>query len=96
GAVEAQYNAASRLQPANAPALKMEDCCGDGAVPQDDCLLTARDKRAANFEQFIYQTWGAGIAKYFAVPYNRKLWKVPLAEARTRVSAIHCAADSRR
>ncbi|WP_313609972.1 NAD(P)-binding protein [Atlantibacter hermannii] len=83
GAVEAQYNAASRLQPANAPALKMEDCCGDGAVPQDDCLLTARDKRAANFEQFIYQTWGAGIAKYFAVPYNRKLWKVPLAEMET-------------
>ncbi|WP_312816440.1 FAD-dependent oxidoreductase [Atlantibacter subterraneus] len=83
GAVEAQYNAANRLQPANASALKMDDCCGDGAVPQDDCTLTARDKRAANFEQFIYQTWGAGIAKYFAVPYNQKLWKVPLSEMET-------------
>jgi UDP-galactopyranose mutase len=22
--------------------------------------------------------WGAGIAKHFAVPYNRKIWAVPL------------------
>jgi protoporphyrinogen oxidase/glycosyltransferase involved in cell wall biosynthesis len=36
-----------------------------------------------NFEEFIYRVWGAGIAKHFAVPYNRKLWAVPLNEMET-------------
>ncbi|MFL5401959.1 MAG: protoporphyrinogen/coproporphyrinogen oxidase [Gemmatimonadales bacterium] len=36
-----------------------------------------------NFEEFIYKVWGAGIAKHFAIPYNRKLWAVPLAEMET-------------
>nr|MBA2548928.1 FAD-dependent oxidoreductase [Burkholderiaceae bacterium] len=35
-------------------------------------------KAPANFEEFIYKVWGAGIAKHFAIPYNRKLWAVPL------------------
>lgn len=33
-----------------------------------------------NFEEFIHRHWGAGIAKHFMVPYNQKLWAVPLAE----------------
>jgi protoporphyrinogen oxidase len=37
----------------------------------------------ANFEAFIHRVWGAGIAKHFALPYNRKLWAVPLAEMET-------------
>ncbi|MCW7536375.1 FAD-dependent oxidoreductase [Aquabacterium sp. A7-Y] len=37
----------------------------------------------ANFEEFIYRVWGAGIARHFAVPYNRKLWAVPLSEMET-------------
>ncbi len=36
-----------------------------------------------NFEEFIYKVWGAGIAKHFAIPYNRKLWAVPLEEMET-------------
>src|SRR5262249_49866186 len=36
-----------------------------------------------NFEEFIYKVWGAGIAKHFAIPYNRKLWSVPLREMET-------------
>jgi UDP-galactopyranose mutase len=36
-----------------------------------------------NFQEFIYQVWGAGIAKHFAIPYNRKLWAVPLSEMET-------------
>jgi UDP-galactopyranose mutase len=36
-----------------------------------------------NFEEFIYKVWGAGIAKHFAIPYNQKLWAVPLAEMET-------------
>jgi UDP-galactopyranose mutase len=33
-----------------------------------------------NFEEFIYRHWGTGIAKHFMVPYNTKLWAVPLTE----------------
>jgi len=33
-----------------------------------------------NFEEFIYRFWGTGIAKHFMVPYNKKLWAVPLTE----------------
>lgn len=36
-----------------------------------------------NFEEFIYKVWGAGVAKHFAIPYNQKLWAVPLAEMET-------------
>jgi protoporphyrinogen oxidase len=36
-----------------------------------------------NFEAFIYKVWGAGVAKHFAIPYNRKLWAVPLTEMET-------------
>src|SRR6476646_1172174 len=36
-----------------------------------------------NFEEFIYKVWGAGIARHFAIPYNRKLWAVPLSEMET-------------
>jgi UDP-galactopyranose mutase len=43
----------------------------------------ATDSAPANFEEFIYRVWGAGIARHFAVPYNRKLWTVPLDELET-------------
>ena len=51
-------------------------------------LACARTEKAtstapANFEEFIYRVWGAGVAKHFAMPYNRKLWAVPLAEMET-------------
>jgi UDP-galactopyranose mutase len=36
-----------------------------------------------NFEEFIYEVWGKGIAKHFAIPYNRKLWTVPLDQIET-------------
>ena len=36
-----------------------------------------------NFEEFIHKTWGAGVAKHFGIPYNRKLWAVPLSEMET-------------
>lgn len=37
----------------------------------------------ANFEEFIYKVWGSGIAKHFAIPYNKKIWTVPLTEMET-------------
>jgi UDP-galactopyranose mutase len=36
-----------------------------------------------NFKEFIYQVWGRGIARHFAIPYNQKLWAVPLEEMET-------------
>jgi UDP-galactopyranose mutase len=62
----------------------LQDCCADGILES-----TARLKQfgtsapPANFEEFIYKVWGAGIAKHFAIPYNRKLWAVPLSEMET-------------
>lgn len=73
-----------------------EDCCADGAVlpasasgdPKDlpaasNVTAFARRGAPANFEEFIYQVWGAGVAKHFAVPYNTKLWTVPLRDMET-------------
>ena len=34
----------------------------------------------ANFEEWAIQNFGAGIAKHFMLPYNRKLWGVELKE----------------
>lgn len=38
---------------------------------------------APDFERFIHDTWGSGVARHFALPYNRKLWTVPLDEMET-------------
>lgn len=53
-----------------------------------ECILGAIEaarrydasRRPATFMEFIECTWGSGIAKHFMVPYNRKLWTVPLEE----------------
>ncbi len=81
GAIEARYGAAAAGVAANAP---QEDCCADGTAIDGACEVAARpDAAPANFEEFIFRTWGRGIAKHFAVPYNRKLWAVPLTEMET-------------
>jgi UDP-galactopyranose mutase len=85
GAIEARFGGASKTGPASAPtAARANDCCGDGGVSLPGSKVASLEKRGpANFEEFIYQVWGAGIAKHFAIPYNRKLWAVPLAEMET-------------
>jgi UDP-galactopyranose mutase len=45
--------------------------------------LSANGEAPKNFEEFIYKVWGWGIAKHFAVPYNRKIWAVDLKEMET-------------
>jgi UDP-galactopyranose mutase len=45
--------------------------------------LSAHKGTPKSFEEFIYKVWGAGIAKHFAIPYNQKLWAVPLGEMET-------------
>jgi UDP-galactopyranose mutase len=67
----------------------ISDCCADGILESSAKLVkSASGERAAtgeprNFEEFIYKVWGAGIARHFAIPYNRKLWAVPLDQMET-------------
>jgi UDP-galactopyranose mutase len=89
GAIEARFGS---LKPAKASANcsggSVTDCCADGIL-EASAPLSARQAHKmagaepANFEEFIYKVWGAGIAKHFAIPYNRKLWAVPLTEMET-------------
>lgn len=73
----------------------VKDCCGDGVLESTAKLVPPSadgngngngqngSSEPANFEEFIYRVWGAGIARHFAIPYNRKLWAVPLTEMET-------------
>jgi UDP-galactopyranose mutase len=88
GAIEARFgslNKAPALQQGMIPtAANACDGAADGAVTLAASKVTSLEKRGpANFEEFIYQVWGAGIAKHFAIPYNRKLWTVPLTDLET-------------
>ena len=89
GAVEARFGvidpgrgAAGAVPPC---AVKpVEDCCADGSADLANTASIAPRKRdSQSFEDFIYQVWGRGIAKHFAIPYNQKLWTVPLSEMET-------------
>ena len=58
--------------------------CILGAIEARDGVPPGAPPTAfANFEEFIHKVWGAGIAKHFAIPYNRKLWAVPLDQMET-------------
>ena len=68
----------------------IDDCCGDGEMTRPQAVASVPATTVvplpgapANFEEFIYRTWGAGVAKHFAIPYNTKLWTVPLADIET-------------
>ncbi len=36
--------------------------------------------KPSNFKEWVYSKFGEGIAKHFMLPYNKKLWTVPLEE----------------
>jgi UDP-galactopyranose mutase len=91
GAIEARFGklqGESSSAPALGKAVALNDCCADGT---DAPCVTGPARRPSlgqredprNFEEFIYNVWGAGVAKHFAIPYNRKLWAVPLSEMET-------------
>lgn len=89
---DAPAKPAAVVQGSSASSCKAEsitDCCADGVaestVPLVAASRTTRSLAAEpnNFEEFIYKVWGAGVAKHFAIPYNRKLWAVPLTEMET-------------
>lgn len=99
GAMEARYGALKTpqtksmdgtCQGTDGAAAVVSDCCADGIgsiAPESGKVRCAESvverSKAENFEEFIYRVWGAGIAKHFAIPYNRKLWTVPLTEMET-------------
>ncbi len=89
GAVEARFGApdavAEKAATASTAAVKpVEDCCADGtACVANAGAISPRKRDTQNFEEFIYQVWGKGIARHFAIPYNRKLWTLPLTEMET-------------
>ncbi|MDQ9170472.1 NAD(P)-binding protein [Oxalobacteraceae bacterium R-40] len=95
GAMEARFGdlkqAGAKLQAPDvkdAEVCENTDCCADGTeiVPKNAQTMadgSARTAAPRNFEEFIYKVWGKGIAKHFAIPYNRKLWTVPLTEMET-------------
>lgn len=45
------------------------------AKEQGTAVLETREK---NFKEWIYDTFGPGIARHFMIPFNSKLWKTPL------------------
>jgi UDP-galactopyranose mutase len=57
--------------------------CLIGAIEAQRAGVPTDPTECASFEEFIHRVWGAGIAKHFAIPYNRKLWAVPLDEMET-------------
>src|SRR5262249_43702131 len=51
---------------------ELTDCCADGILESSARLAKSNGEREpGNFEEFIYKVWGAGIAKHFAIPYNK-------------------------
>ena len=80
---------------ADGESCKATDCCADGVALDTPSEGDVKDqtpstvaafstgRKPRNFEEFIYQVWGKGVAKHFAVPYNLKLWTVPLKEMET-------------
>jgi protoporphyrinogen oxidase len=85
GAIEARFGslAAEATRARSPEAREALDCCADGSAPSGGPGQGACPQPAENFEQFIHRVWGAGVAKHFAIPYNEKLWKVPLSEMET-------------
>jgi UDP-galactopyranose mutase len=99
GAIEARFGPlnppkqdgaarAANGRAANGHCKTVNDCCADGILEASAPLGYTNGSglnrdAPRNFEEFIYQVWGAGIAEHFAIPYNRKLWSVPLNEMET-------------
>ena len=87
GAIEARFGSLAKPElrvsptgPSRAAASQAVDMPVSQA-PAPHAAAPATPPR--NFEEFIYKVWGEGVARHFAIPYNRKLWTVPLSEMET-------------
>lgn len=98
GAVKEQVAAKDKPCNLASKQKEISDCCADGTVDvpasgknlmgdkSSNAVSTTTSSLAStpeNFEDFIYKVWGKGIAKHFAIPYNKKIWTVPLTEMET-------------
>lgn len=98
GAIEARFGpldgGGATAAPQGPTGALPSDCCGDGSLPEPSegdvkdhatgGLSTLATKRAPrNFHEFIHEVWGTGVARHFAVPYNLKLWTIPLQDMET-------------
>ncbi|WP_448310076.1 FAD-dependent oxidoreductase [Pantoea sp. PGP6] len=82
GAIEARYGESAPVAVPLERARQRRDCCADGALP-DEGNGVGEVQDQEDFHHFILRTWGKGIARHFALPYNQKLWKVPLTDMET-------------
>lgn len=59
----------------------IEARCETSRVPRAACHVPKSGRGLLeprhSFERWVYETFGAGIAKHFMIPYNEKLWGVP-------------------
>ena len=89
GAIEARFGPVKKEAPGaaiSAPSTStatISNAAGRSPVTAVIAKAGAAPAAPKNFEEFIYKVWGAGVAKHFAIPYNKKLWAVPLSEMET-------------
>ncbi len=89
GAIEARFGSVKKELPGapiSAPSAATATIAAAAGRASPVAGVIAKAGAAAapkNFEEFIYKVWGAGVAKHFAIPYNKKLWAVPLVEMET-------------
>jgi len=57
--------------------------CLQGAVAAAIGQASGQGQAPRNFEEYVVQHFGEGIARHFIVPYNTKLWGVPPTEVTT-------------
>ncbi len=60
----------------NLPPAEMRECLR-GLIA---CVRDHNGTPPANFEEWIYRSFGEGIARHFMLPYNFKVWAYPPAE----------------
>ena len=88
GAIEARFGPVKKELPGaaiSAPSAATATIANAAGRSPVTGVISKTSAAAApkNFEEFIYKVWGAGVAKHFAIPYNKKLWAVPLSEMET-------------
>lgn len=87
GAIEARFGSlgkpAAKLSPTGPSRAVAPPATASDAVDAEPVHEAVASRVPHNFEEFIYRVWGDGVAKHFAIPYNRKLWAVPLTEMET-------------
>jgi len=89
GAIEARFGSIGAAARSRENTIESQ-CCGEDnsanemTISGDTSLPDTSAKTGPrNFEEFINRVWGRGVARHFALPYNRKLWTVPLDQIET-------------